>query len=97
MMETTIRRWQEQLRAIKHFTEAKMKRRIEVDGVLFSWLIPYVIEIISKLRIGPDGRTAYEQITEHKCRHFAIAFGKVSDFTPRDGQVQQTQGRQQGR
>ena len=65
MMEGTIRRWMEQLRTIKHFTEAKTKRGFEVDGVLFSWLIPYVIEMINKFRIGPDGRTAYERITKH--------------------------------
>ena len=47
MMEGAIGIWQGQLRTIKHFTEAKLKRRIEVDGVLFSWLIPYCTEIIN--------------------------------------------------
>ena len=40
MMEGAVKLWQEQLRTIKHFTEAKMKARIEVNSVLFSWLIP---------------------------------------------------------
>ena len=33
MMQGAIRIWQGQLQTIKHYTEAKMKRRIEVDGV----------------------------------------------------------------
>ena len=33
IMEGAIRTWQGQLRIIKHYTEAKMKRRIEVDEV----------------------------------------------------------------
>ena len=48
MMEAAIGVWQGQLRTIKHYTESKMKKRIEVDGVLFSWLIPYVTEILNK-------------------------------------------------
>ena len=58
----------------------KLKRRIEVDSVLFSWLIPFTTEVINKFKIGPDGRTAYERITEHKCRHFMIGFLEVVDF-----------------
>ena len=80
MMEGAIRIWQGQLRTIKHFTKSKMKRRIEVDGVLFSWLIPFVTDINNHFRVGSDGRLAYERITEHKCRHFMIGFGKVVDF-----------------
>ena len=61
MMEGAIRIWQGQLRTIKHFTESKTKRRIEVDGVLLSWLIPFVAEIFNKFRLGSDGRTAYKE------------------------------------
>ena len=31
-MENAIKLWQEQLRTIKHYTESKLKKRIEVDG-----------------------------------------------------------------
>ena len=76
MMENAVGRWQSQLRTIKHYTESRLGKRIEVDGVLFTWLIPYVTEIINHFRVGQDGRTAYERITEHRCRHFAIGFGE---------------------
>jgi hypothetical protein len=80
MMERAIGVWQAQLRTIKHFTEEKLGKRIEVDGVLFSWLIPYCTEILNKFRVGPDGRTAYERIVEHKCRHAVFGFAESIDF-----------------
>ena len=74
-MENAVKIWQEQLRTIKHFTESMLGKRIEVDSVLISWLIPFCADIINKFRVGKDGRTAYERITEHKCKHFVIGFG----------------------
>ena len=79
-MENAIGRWQAQLRTTKHFAESKLGRRIEVGGVLFSWLIPYVTEILNKFKVGTDGRTPYERITGHKCRHIAIGFAEQVDF-----------------
>ena len=79
-MENAIGRWQAQLRTTKHFAESKLGKRIEVGGVLFSWLIPYVTEILNKFKVGTDGRTPYERITGHKCRHIAIGFAEQVDF-----------------
>ena len=79
MMEGAIRIWQGQLRIITHYTEAITKRRIEVDRVFFSWLIPFARKTVNEFRDGSDGRTAYERITEHKCRHFMIGSGEVVD------------------
>ena len=58
-MENAVKIWQEQLRTIKHDVESKFKKRIEVDSVLFSWLIPYVTDTMNKYKVGTDGRTAY--------------------------------------
>ena len=80
MMEGAVRRWQEQLRTIKHYTEAKLGKRIEVDSPMFSWLIPYCADIINKFRVGADGRTAYERITSHKCKSFVVGFGETVDY-----------------
>ena len=79
-MENAVGRWQAQLRTTKHFAEAMLGKRIEVGGVLFSWLIPYVTEIINKFKLGADGRTAYERITGHKCRHIAVGFAESVNF-----------------
>ena len=65
-MENAIGFWQGQLRIIKHYTEAMLKRRNEVHGVLCSWEIPFCTDVMNKYRVGSDGRTAYERITGHK-------------------------------
>ena len=58
----------------------KKRRRIEVDGILFSRLIPFCAEVMNKFKVGADGRTAYERITEHKCKHVIIGFAEAVDF-----------------
>ena len=80
MMEGAVGRWQGQLRTIKHLTESKLGRIIEVGGVLFSWLITYVTGIMNKFKVGSDGRTLYERITGHKCKHIAIGFAENVGF-----------------
>ena len=79
-MEGAIGIWQGQVRTIKHFSEAMFKQRIEINSVLFSWLVPFCAEIMNKFKIGSDGRTSYERITGHKCRHQVIGFAESVDF-----------------
>ena len=55
MMEGAIGRWQAQLRTTKHYAESKLGRRIEVGGALFSWLIPFVADVVNKFKVGADG------------------------------------------
>ena len=38
-MENAVRRWQSQLRTIKHFTESRIKKKIPAESALFSWLV----------------------------------------------------------
>ena len=80
MMEGAIGRWQGHLRTMKQFREAKLGKRIEVDGIPFGWLIPYVTEIIHKFKMGADGRAAYERITGHRCHHVALDFAEKVEF-----------------
>ena len=80
MMESAIGIWQGQVRTIKHYTEDRMKRRIEVGSVLYSWLVPFCAEVMNKFKVGADGRTAYERITEHKCKNAMIGFAEAVDF-----------------
>ena len=68
------------MRTTKHYAESKLGRTIEVSGVLFSWLIPFVTDVANKFKIGADGRTPYERITGHKCKHIAIGFAENVDF-----------------
>ena len=55
MMESAVRIWQGQLRTIKHYTEERLKKRIELDSLLFSWLIPSVLTSRTTSGSGPRG------------------------------------------
>ena len=33
-----------------------------------------------KFKVGVDGRTAYERITKHRCKHFIVGFGEQVHF-----------------
>ena len=79
-MDGAIRIWQGQIRTIKHFTEDEVKKRIKVDGVIYSWLVPFCVDIMNKYKIGLDGCTAYEKITGRKCKQLAIGFAEVVDY-----------------
>ena len=56
-----------------------MKKRIEVDSVLFSWFVPFCADILNQFRVGSDRRTAYEKITEHKCKSVIVGFSESVD------------------
>ena len=78
-MENAVNIWQEQLRTIKHDVDSRFKKRIEVDSVLFSWLIAHITDTMNKYKIGADARTAYERITGHTCRRFVLGFAETVD------------------
>ena len=79
-MEGAVGIWQGQVRTIKHYTESQIKKRIEVDGVMYSWLVAFCADSMNKYKAGPDGRTAYENITSHKCKQIVAGFGEVVDY-----------------
>ena len=79
-MEHAVGRWRGQLQTINHYVVKRLGRIIEVDGILFGWLIPYVTEILNKFSVGPNGRTAYERITGHKGCHVAIGCAESVEF-----------------
>ena len=79
-MENAVQRWQGQLRTTKHFLESRIKCKIPADSALFSWMVPFCAEIMTKFIVGNDGLTGYERITEHRLKHFVIGFGETVHF-----------------
>ena len=41
---------------------------------MFSWLVTWTAESLSKFKVGSDGLTAYERIAKHKCGREAFGF-----------------------
>ena len=70
----------EQLRTIKHYVESRIGKLVEIGSALFTWLMPFCADILSKFRVGADGHIAYDRITSHACKVAQIGFAEVVDF-----------------
>ena len=79
-MENVVKLWQEQPGTRNRDVESRFKKKIQVDSVLFSWLVPYVADTLNKYKVGVDGVTACERITGHKCRQFVLGFAETVGY-----------------
>ena len=79
-MERSVRKWQDQLRTLKHFVESRIKCKIPPESALFSWLVTFAAEIISKFQVEDYGKTSYEEITGHRFKHFVVGFAETVHF-----------------
>ena len=68
-IENAVKRFQGQLRVLKLFFESQAKREIGSDSAILTWLIVWSAECLNKFRVGDDGKSAYERITKHACKH----------------------------
>ena len=75
-MENAVKKFQGQLRVLKHHFEDDVQKYVPPDSVLLTWLIPWVNESINKFKVGEDGKTCYERITGHRCKHPVYGFGE---------------------
>ena len=79
-VERAVRSWQGQVRTIKHYFERCTSKKLDIEHPLFQWLEMWSADIINKFRLREDGRTAYEVMSGHRCRHQVIAFGEAVQF-----------------
>ena len=57
-----------------------MKTKVEASSALSTWLVSYAAEFLNKFKVQENGRTAYEMMTQHKCKHAVVAFGETVHF-----------------
>ena len=43
---------------------------------MFSWLVARTAEVMNKYKLRSDGKTSYEKITGHSCKHPVFGFGE---------------------
>ena len=65
-MKGSIRIWQEQPRALKHYFESKITRQLLSKSAMFSWLVVWAAEVMNKFNLQEDGRTVYKAITHYQ-------------------------------
>ena len=79
-VERAIRTWRDQYRTMRHYFEYRMKMKLDECGALSSWLTTWASEVLNKYKVQENGRTAYEMMTQHKCKHLIVGFGERVDF-----------------
>ena len=54
------------MRLYKLDLELRIKVRLEVNWIIFEWLVEYAADVINKFVIGSDGMTAWERVKGRK-------------------------------
>ena len=79
-VERAIRTWRDQYRTMRHYFEHRSKLTLHNNSPLSSWLVSWASEVINKYKVQDNGRTSYEMITGHRCKHIVVGFGERVDF-----------------
>ena len=79
-VERAIRSWRDQFRTLRHYTERRFGKKIPRDCALMGWLVSWSSEVLNRVRVRSNGRTAFEMATLHKVRHKVMAFGEKVYF-----------------
>ena len=79
-VERSVRTWRAHFLTLKSHLEARLKMKLEGRHPLRQWLASWASETIIKYKIQPNGRTSYEMMTGHKCKHFVVGFAEKVAF-----------------
>ena len=84
--EMAVNLFQSQLRTFKHQYESRMGlhsrgERLSAEHRFMEWSVLWATEILNKFRKRPsDGRTSYEIMAGHACRHSILEVGETATF-----------------
>ena len=81
-VERAIRTWRDKFRTLRHYLEHRLKTKIGRDSAISSWLTSWAAEVLNRFKVQANGRTSYEMMTQHRCRHKVAAFGEKVHFQP---------------
>ncbi|CAK9049785.1 Retrovirus-related Pol polyprotein from transposon TNT 1-94 [Includes: Protease [Durusdinium trenchii] len=81
-VESAVRETKRQCRAMKSALEEKMGKSIPDRHAIWTWLARHACFLISRYRVGPDGRTPYERLKGKRWRRPLVVFGERVHFRP---------------
>ena len=53
-----------------------MKTKIANESPLSTWLVTWAADVINIFRVQDNGRTAFELMTQQKCKHDIVGFAE---------------------
>ena len=75
-VERAIRTWRDQYRTLRSYTEHRLNAKITKESAVNSWLVAWAADVLNRFKVQANGRTSYEMMTQHRCRHKVVAFGE---------------------
>eukprot|EP00972_Heterocapsa_arctica_P100094 14760110-Heterocapsa_arctica.AAC.1 len=74
VVEKAIQQVEEQVRVLKLGLQHRIAGFVHTKHHIITWLIPHAANMLNKLEVGADGKTAYEILRRKKYK------GKVVEF-----------------
>ena len=59
-IERAIRKWQAQLRTMRHHLESRLGNQIDNGSAIMEWLIVWTADMLSTYAVHENGRTSYK-------------------------------------
>ena len=81
-VEVAVRETKRQCRCMKSSLEEQLGKEVGEKHPILSWLARHANFLMSRYRIGPDGRTGHERARGKKWRRPVVAFGERIWFRP---------------
>ena len=75
-IESAVREVKRQIRVCKYALEARLGQQLEETDPVLSWLPRHAADLISRYKVGLDGKTAEQRRTGHSWRKPALEFGE---------------------
>ena len=75
-----MRTWASQLIKMRHHLESRLGCKISKDSALFTWLVSWTSDAISRFKVQENGRTHYGMSTGHRCNAQMVGFAEKVMF-----------------
>ncbi len=82
LIENAIKSLEGMIRTTKDHIETKMKEKIAKDSPLFAWIVEAVGTMITRYRIGQDGKTPYQRLKGKKPSNVLVPIGEKVLYLP---------------
>ena len=80
--ENAVKEMAGMVRTLKDYVEAKMQEPLKEDDAMLLWIIDYAGTVITRSKIGPDGRTAYQRLKGKSPSNQVTAIGEKVLYMP---------------
>jgi hypothetical protein len=75
VIEKGVQQLEEQVRVLKLGLQGRIGSHIPTTHPIIAWLVPHAADVLNKLEVGADGKTAYERLRGKRYKGEIVEFG----------------------